>query len=69
MMHEDTYLIPLDKEVRAVLPTDEAALHLNRCAQTLRRWAAFENGPVRPVRVHGRLAWPVAELRRLVQGG
>lgn len=26
----------------------------------------MENGPLRPIRVHGRLAWPVAEIRRLL---
>lgn len=60
-------LIPLDRETRAALPTPEAALHLNRAQQTLRLWAMRENGPIRPIRVHGRLAWPVAELRRLLQ--
>lgn len=59
-------LIPLDRETRAALPTPEAARHLNRAQQTLRLWAMRENGPLRPIRVHGRLAWPVAELRRLL---
>ena len=60
-------LIPLDKEARTNLPTPEAAIHLNRAQQTLRIWAMRENGPIRPIRVHGRLAWPVAELRRILQ--
>ena len=60
-------LIPLDREARANLPTPEAALHLNRAQQTLRIWAMRENGPVRPIRINGRLAWPVAELRRVLQ--
>jgi len=59
-------LIPLDRETRAALPTPEAAIHLNRAQQTLRLWAMRENGPIRPIRVNGRLAWPVAELRRLL---
>ena len=59
-------LIPLDRETRAALPTPEAARHLNRAQQTLRLWAMRENGPLRPIRVNGRLAWPVAELRRLL---
>ena len=60
-------LIPLDREARTNLPTLEAALHLNRAQQTLRIWAMRENGPMRPLRIHGRLAWPVAELRRILQ--
>lgn len=57
---------PLDRETRAALPTPEAAFHLNRAQQTLRLWAMRENGPIRPIRINGRLAWPVEELRRLL---
>jgi len=59
-------LTPLDREPRAALPTPEAARHLNRAQQTLRLWAMRENGPIRPIRVNGRLAWPVAEIRKLL---
>lgn len=59
-------LTPLERETRSNLPTSEAAGHLNRSEQTLRLWACRENGPIRPVRVHGRLAWPVAEIKQLV---
>lgn len=58
--------VPLDTETRAAVDTATAAYHLNRQPQTLRAWACLENGPLRPVRVHGRLAWPVAELRRVL---
>lgn len=58
---------PLEWEARAVLPTPEAAFHLNRAQQTLRLWAMHENGPIRPLRVNGRLAWPVADIRRVLQ--
>lgn len=56
----------LNSEQRAFLDTREAAFHLNRRPQTLRIWACREDGPLRPVRVHGRLAWPVAEIRRVL---
>lgn len=59
-------LKPLAQEVRSTLPTPEAAGHLNRAQQTLRLWAMREDGPVRPLRINGRLAWPVAELRRVL---
>ncbi len=62
-------LTPLSIETRAALPTDEAAIHLNRQQQTLRMWACRENGPLRPIRINGRLAWPVTDLRRLVGCG
>jgi hypothetical protein len=57
---------PLDRETRSNLTTAEAAFHLNRAQQTLRVWACLENGPLRPIRIHGRLAWPVSEIKRLV---
>jgi len=57
---------PLEAETRATLPTDCAAYHLNRKPQTLRGWACREDGAIRPVRVNGRLAWRVADIRRLL---
>lgn len=59
-------LVPLATETRTALPTAEAARHLNRAPQSLRIWACRENGPIRPLRVNGRLAWPVADLRRVL---
>jgi hypothetical protein len=52
-----------------VLPTDEAAAAINRKPQTLRKWACLENGPIRPVRINGRLAWRVSDLQTLLSGG
>ena len=54
---------------RDTLPTNEAATAINRAPQTLRKWACLENGPIRPVRINGRLAWRVADLRSLLSGG
>jgi hypothetical protein len=58
---------PIDQELRSHVPTDCAAFHLNRASQTLRIWSSRDNGPIRPIRINGRLAWPVAELRRLLE--
>jgi hypothetical protein len=58
--------VPLALETRAALPTPEAAFHLNRAEQTLRLWAMRDDGPVKCLRVHGRLQWPVADLKRLL---
>lgn len=58
--------VPLERETRANLPTPEAAHHLNRAQQTLRLWAMREDGPIRPHRINGRLAWPVARIKELV---
>ncbi len=53
-------------ETRIAVDTACAAHHLNRAQQTLRIWACRENGPIRPIRINGRLAWPVAEIKRLL---
>ena len=57
---------PLDREARPAVDTAAAAHYLNRRPQTLRCWATYENGPLRPIRINGRLAWPTAEIRRLL---
>jgi hypothetical protein len=54
--------------IEAILPTAEAAAAINRKPQTLRKWACLENGPIRPLRINGRLAWRVADLRALFDG-
>jgi hypothetical protein len=58
--------VPLAQETRAALPTPEAAYHLNRATQTLRLWAMRNDGPVKCLRVGGRLAWPVADIKRVM---
>lgn len=60
--------LPTRADLPAVLPTDEAAAAINRAPQTLRKWACLENGPIRPIRINGRLAWRVADLKNLLQG-
>lgn len=59
----------LELVTRPMVPTDAAAYYLNRQPQTLRAWACLENGPIRPVRINGRLAWRVSELQALLNGG
>lgn len=60
--------VPLAQETRAAIPTAEAAHHLSRTKQTLWLWSCKESGPIRPVRVAGRLLWLVADLRNLLGG-
>lgn len=57
---------PLKEERRSILPTSEAALHLNRAEQTLRLWAMRGDGPIQPLRINGRLAWRVDDLKRVL---
>lgn len=51
------------------VPTNAAAHYLNRQPQTLRVWACLENGPIRPRRINGRLAWAVSDIKRLLGVG
>ena len=67
VLKQDKLFQPLDQETRSVIPTDAAAHHLNRESQTLRAWACFQNGPIRPIRINGRLAWPVDQICALLQ--
>lgn len=53
---------------RDTLPTNEAAPLINRTPQTLRKWACLEHGPIRPLRINGRLAWRVSDLEKLLSG-
>lgn len=64
-----TICAPLLHENRTALNTNEAAFHLGRRPQTLRKWACHEDGPLRPIRINGRLAWSVADIRSLLAGG
>ena len=57
---------PLEVVTSPTVTTEQAGFYLNRRPQTMRVWACRGDGPVRPIRVNGRLAWPVAELRRVL---
>ena len=56
----------LEHEPRTHVDTATAAYHLNLEAETLLKWSSKRNGPIQPVKVRGRLSWPVAELRRVL---
>jgi hypothetical protein len=49
------------------LTTAETAYYLNRRPQTLRGWACLENGPLRPTRIGGLLAWNTATVKALAR--
>lgn len=59
---------PLEQVTRPTVPTVQAAYYLNRRPQTLRAWACLELGPIRPLRINGRLAWRMADIRSLLTG-
>lgn len=56
---------PLELVTRPTVETAAAAYYLNRRPQTLRCWAVYQDGAINPLRISGRLAWPVSELKRV----
>jgi hypothetical protein len=71
-MHETTtpqkftaQYLSLAQVNRPNLTTAEAAYYLNRRPQTLRVWACLENGPLRPTRIGGLLAWSTETVKAL----
>ena len=60
--------VPLHLETRTHVTTAVMCRHLNRREQTARGWASAETFPegLRPLRVMGRLAWPVAGIRKVL---
>lgn len=60
---------PLEQVTCPTVPTEQAAYYLNRKPQTMRAWACLENGALRPLRINGRLAWKVLDIRNLLNDG
>jgi hypothetical protein len=58
MANDTNQFPPIEQETRS---------HVE--AQTLRYWACAESGPLRPVRIMGRLAWPVDTIKRILKCG
>jgi hypothetical protein len=64
---EITQVFPkLENINRPTVDTAAAAYYMNRKQQTLRVWACYEDGPIRPLRVHGRLAWSVNDIKSVM---
>ena len=57
---------PLETVTRPTVETAAAAYYLNRQPQTLRCWAVYQNGAINPIRVCGRLAWKVSDIRKVL---
>lgn len=57
---------PLEQVNRPTVPTEQAAHYLMRRPQTLRGWACSEEAPIRPIRIHGRLGWPVSAIKEVL---
>lgn len=59
---------PIELVNRPTVSTAQAAFYLNRKPQTLRGWAMNEK-IIRPVRLNGRLAWPIEAIKAALAGG
>ncbi len=64
--HTDCRWPPLHLVNAPTVGTEQAAYYMSRKGQTLREWACFDSGPLRPLRINGRLAWPVTRIRELL---
>lgn len=59
----------LSEVTRETVTTAEAAYFVNRTAQTLRVWTCRQTeGVPRPLKLNGRLAWRVADLKKFLNG-
>ena len=57
---------PLESLTRPTIPTEQAAYYLDRKPQTMRACACLDNGAIRPLRINGRLAWSVKEIKKVL---
>lgn len=57
---------PLELETRTHVDTETMCWHLGFAPQTARLWACKETFPegLRPIRINGRLKWPVTGIRK-----
>lgn len=62
----DVIFPPLEAVTKTNVDTAQAAHYLDRQPATLRLWACKSKGPITPRNIGGRLAWSVAEIRKLV---
>ena len=60
--------VPLHLETRTHVTTAVMCRHLNRKEQTARGWASAGTHPrgLTPLRINGRLAWPVTGIRAVL---
>ena len=57
---------PVGNVNRPTVSTARAAFYLDRKVDTLQKWARYGKGPIKPIRVNNRLAWPVDQLKQLL---
>jgi hypothetical protein len=55
-------------QVDQTVDTVEAAALLRLTPQTMRRWACYGEGPIKPRRMFGRLRWAVSDINTVLNG-
>jgi hypothetical protein len=55
-------------EIDETVMTREAAVLMKRKPQTLRVWASYQRGPIKPIRINGRLHWRLKDIANLLGG-
>jgi hypothetical protein len=60
--------VPLHLETRTHVNTRVLCAHFDRKVQTVLGWASAETYPegLKPIRINGRLGWPVAGIKALL---
>ncbi len=67
--HNPPTYLPLEEITKPNLTTKEAAFYCDRAEQTMRAIACMEPaGMPRPLRINGRLAWKVSDIKALLNG-
>lgn len=56
---------PLEQVTKPTITTKQAAFYLNLAEQTLHIYSCRETGPIRPLRIGRRLAWPTKRVKEL----
>lgn len=57
---------PIESVTSQTVSTDEASYYLNRKPQTLRMLACMKNSTIQPIKINGRLAWRVNDIKKLL---
>ena len=58
----------MSEEELEIVSTKEAARMLNRKPQTLRLYSHRGDGPLKPIKIHGRLGWKLSQIKQLLRG-
>lgn len=69
LAHQPPDWVPLHLETRTHVSTAVMCHHIGRSVQTAREWSSRETYPraLKPIRILGRLGWPVSGIRSVLR--